>query len=110
MANFVGKAPGFIVPFNKNFFMENSQPDNNQAAIVLTIADLEALLTKIVRQVIKEEMRSLPIQQVQPQQRTEHPLEKFMETFGAWEEDRTDEEIIQDIYENRSISYSEYNL
>ncbi len=87
--------------------MENSQPDKNQAAIVVTIADLEALLTKIVRQVIKEEMRSLPIQQVQLQETTEHPFEKFMEIFGAWEDDRTDEKIIQDIYENRSISYIE---
>jgi hypothetical protein len=33
-----------------------------------------------------------------------------MEKFGDWEEDRTDEEIIKDIYDSRSISNSEYSL
>lgn len=31
-------------------------------------------------------------------------LEKFMEDIGAWEDDRTDEEIIKEIYESRSFS------
>ncbi|HAX80219.1 MAG TPA: hypothetical protein DCY88_31375 [Cyanobacteria bacterium UBA11372] len=91
--------------------MENSQPDTNQPVSVLTVADLEALLTKIVRQVIQEEMMKLPIQQVQPKEiSTQHTLEKFMETFGAWEDERTDEEIIKDIYDSRSFSNSEYSL
>lgn len=88
--------------------MENSPPDANQPVSVLTVADLETLLTKIVRQVIKEEMINLPTQQVQPQATvTEHKLEKFMEKFGAWEDDRTDEEIIKEIYDSRSFSNSE---
>ena len=33
-----------------------------------------------------------------------HPLEAFIETFGAWEDERTDEEIIKDIYDSRTIS------
>lgn len=83
--------------------MENSQADANQPVSVLTVADLEALLTKVFRQVIKEEMINLPTQQVQPKETlTEHYLEKFMETFGAWEDDRTDEEIIKEIYDARS--------
>ncbi|MFB2894240.1 hypothetical protein ACE1CI_15120 [Aerosakkonemataceae cyanobacterium BLCC-F50] len=88
--------------------MENSQPDANQPVSVLTVADLEALLTKVVRKVIKEEMINLPTQQVQPKTTaTEHHLEKFMEKFGAWEDDRTDDEIIQEIYDSRSFSNSE---
>jgi len=94
--------------YNKlRLFMENSQPDTNQPASLLTVADLEALLTKVVRQVIKEERMILPIQQLQTEETsTQHPLEKFMETFGAWEDDRTDEEIIKDIYDSRSFSNS----
>ncbi|MFB2894244.1 hypothetical protein ACE1CI_15140 [Aerosakkonemataceae cyanobacterium BLCC-F50] len=44
------------------------------------------------------------IQQVQPKEKlAEGSLEKFMETFGAWENDRTDEELIKEIYESRSF-------
>jgi hypothetical protein len=94
-----------------NIIMENSPPDANQPVSVLTVADLETLLTKIVRQVIKEEMINLSTQQVQPKETaTEYKLEKFMETFGAWEDDRTDEEIIKEIYDSRSFSNSEYKL
>ncbi len=35
-----------------------------------------------------------------------HKLEAFMETFGAWLDDRTTEEIIKDIYDSRSMSNS----
>ncbi|NMG22054.1 ribbon-helix-helix domain-containing protein [Brasilonema bromeliae] len=41
---------------------------------------------------------------------TEHPLETFMESFGAWEDERTPEEIIKEIYDSRTISKSEYSL
>jgi hypothetical protein len=91
--------------------MDNSQPDTNQPAIAIPVSDLEALLTKVVRKVIKEEMMNWPTQQIQSETTlTEHPLEKFMEKFGDWEDDRTDEEIIKDIYDSRSISNSEYSL
>ena len=36
-----------------------------------------------------------------------HPLETFIEEFGAWEDERTTEEIIKNIYESRTISNSE---
>ncbi|XWK87477.1 MAG: hypothetical protein U7127_25300 [Phormidium sp.] len=48
----------------RRLLMENSPPDANQPVSLLTVADLEALLTKIVRQVIKEEMINLSTQQV----------------------------------------------
>ncbi len=40
----------------------------------------------------------------------QHPLDTFMETLGAWEDERTTEEIIKDIYESRTPSNSEYTL
>lgn len=39
-----------------------------------------------------------------------HPLETLIETFGAWEDDRTTEDIIKDIYDSRTISNSDYIL
>jgi Arc/MetJ-type ribon-helix-helix transcriptional regulator len=39
-----------------------------------------------------------------------HPLETLIETFGVWEDDRTTEDIIKDIYNNRTISNSDYIL
>ncbi|NMG07505.1 hypothetical protein [Brasilonema sp. UFV-L1] len=41
---------------------------------------------------------------------TEHPLETFMESFGAWEDERAPEEIIKEIYDSRTISNSKYSL
>ncbi|MEB3177714.1 MAG: ribbon-helix-helix protein, CopG family [Nostocaceae cyanobacterium] len=37
-----------------------------------------------------------------------HPLENFIEQFGAWEDECTPEEIIKNIYNSRTISTSEY--
>jgi predicted transcriptional regulator len=39
-----------------------------------------------------------------------HPLENFIEQFGAWEDERTPEEVIKNIYDSRTISTSEYTL
>ncbi|BCL38839.1 hypothetical protein [Nostoc sp. MS1] len=39
-----------------------------------------------------------------------HPLDNFMETYGAWDDERTTDEIIKDIYDNRTSSNSEYSL
>ncbi|KYC42916.1 hypothetical protein WA1_12425 [Scytonema hofmannii PCC 7110] len=50
--------------------------------------------------------RSIPLEDVPKN----HPLEMFMESFGAWEDDRTPEEIAKDIYETRSTSDRDYNL
>lgn len=88
--------------------MEKSQLDPNQPISVLTVADLEALLTKVVQKVIRQELLNLKYPQVQPEESPiENPLDNFIETFGAWEDERTTEEIIKDIYESRIISSSE---
>lgn len=90
--------------------MENSQLDPNQPINILTVADLEALLTKVVQKVIRQELFNLKHPQIQSEEvPIEHPLENFIETFGAWEDERTTEEIIKDIYESR-ITSSESTL
>lgn len=79
-------------------FMEHSQLDPNQPISVLTVANLEALLTKVFQKVIRQELFNLKHPQVQSKESlAEHPLENFIETFGAWEDERTTEEIIKDI-------------
>jgi hypothetical protein len=92
-------------------FMENSQLDPNQPISVLTVANLEALLTKVVQKVIRQELISLKYPQLQPKESpAAHPLENFIEKFGAWEDERTTEEIIKNIYESRIVSSSESML
>jgi hypothetical protein len=91
--------------------MENSQFNPNQAISVLTVADLEALLTKVVQKVIRQEMISLRHRATKSEESPPaHALEDFIEKFGAWEDERTTEEIIQDIYESRIVSSPEYTL
>jgi hypothetical protein len=86
--------------------MENSQVDPTQPISVLTVADLEALLTKVVQKVIRQELTTLKQRQVKPEESpAAHPLENFIDKFGTWEDERPAEEIIKDIYESR-ISYS----
>ena len=36
--------------------------------------------------------------------------EALLETFGAWEDDRTTEEIVKEIYASRTLAAGEYNL
>ncbi len=85
--------------------MENSQLDPTQPINMITVADLEELLTKVVQKVIRQELFNLKHPQLEPEDSpTEHQLESFIEKFGAWEDERTTEEIIKDIYESRIIS------
>lgn len=91
--------------------MENSQLDPNQPINIPTLADLEALLTKVVQKVIKQELFNLKQPQVEPEEvLIEHPLETFIDKFGTWEDERMTEEIIKDIYESRITSSSESTL
>ena len=70
--------------------MENSQLDPNQPISVLTLADLEALLTKVVQKVIKQELTTLKHRQVKPKESpAAHPLKNFIDKFGTWEDERT---------------------
>ncbi len=40
----------------------------------------------------------------------QHPLDTFIETHGAWEDERTAEEIVKEIYDSRTISNYDISL
>ena len=93
-------------------FMENSQLGSNQPISVLTVADLEALIVKIVQKVLKKETSKLEnenLQEIETSQTNQHSYQNFLNTFGTWRDSSTAEEIISDIYNNRTHSNSEYN-
>ncbi|MCX7595479.1 MAG: hypothetical protein N2235_17325 [Fischerella sp.] len=83
--------------------MQNSQPTSNQPINNLTIADLEALIVKIVQKVLKQKTEKLETVQLN------NPPQAFLETFGAWEDTRITEEIINDIYSSRTIATEEHS-
>ncbi|WP_134075930.1 CopG family transcriptional regulator [Nostoc sp. 106C] len=39
-----------------------------------------------------------------------HPLDTFMERLGPWEDERTAEEIVKEIYDSRTISNNDISL
>ena len=59
----------------------------------LTVPELEKLVETIVERRIKTETKTLFTQT--------NLEESFWETFGAWEDEQNDEEIIQQIYDSR---------
>ncbi len=89
-------------------FMKNSQLGSNQPISVLTVADLEALIVKIVQKVLKKEISKLEDENLQAIE-TSQTNQTFLNTFGTWKDSSTAEEIISDIYNNRTHSNSEYN-
>ena len=67
--------------------------------------ELEAAIALIVREVLAGEKqtgieRDLPGEKPEAD---EFP-QAFLETFGSWEDDRTAEEIIEDIYASRNFN------
>ncbi|MBD2694480.1 hypothetical protein [Anabaena catenula] len=73
----------------------------------MTEKDLEALIVKIVKKVIKKEVKNLkqdnlPIVSTQ----TNHPLETFVQTFITEEDTRSTAEIIDDIYTSPTVNFS----
>ena len=60
----------------------------------LTVADLEILITQIVRKALAQEKAKPPVP----------PPEALLATFGSWQDERNAEEIIQDIYASRTIA------
>jgi hypothetical protein len=85
--------------------MENSQPISEQPINALTVEDLEALIVKIVQKVLTQETQKLKQDNlpIEPTLKN-NPSEAFLETFGTWEDTRTTEEIIDDIYTSRTVS------
>ncbi|HEY9704194.1 MAG TPA: hypothetical protein V6C58_17215 [Allocoleopsis sp.] len=65
---------------------------SNQSISNLTIADLENLIEMIIKRNLKQENYSQETKDNQT----------LLETFGKWEDNRTDEEIIAEIYSSRN--------
>lgn len=66
--------------------------------------NLESLIIKIVKKVIKKELRkieeeNLPVISTQKEQ----PIDAIVATVDSWEDNRTTEEIIDDIYTNQNV-------
>lgn len=78
----------------------------DQSINTLTIADLQALITSVVRQVLREEM----IVSVAPLPSRGTLPDTFLATFGSWQDDRSAEEIAQEIIESRTVSGAEVTL
>lgn len=81
-----------------------------QRISAIAARELEAAIAKIVREVLGGEEQTgiepdLPGEKLEA---NEFP-QAFLETFGSWEDDRTSEEIIEDIYASRNFYNREYS-
>lgn len=84
--------------------MDKSKPESNQPISILTVADLKALIVGIVQKVLRQETGSLRRGDLQVETvPTNNPPRAFLKTFGSWENTRTAEEIIDDIYASRTL-------
>ena len=81
--------------------MENSHLESKQPLSLLTVADLEALIVKIVQKFIKKEISKLKDEDLQAIE-TSQTNRAFLNTFGTWKDSSTAEEIISDIYNSRT--------
>jgi hypothetical protein len=62
----------------------------------LTLLELKQLIENIAKETVKKEILITKKKDAQ----------LFVDTFGAWEDDRTEPEIIEEIYESRIHSFS----
>ena len=72
---------------------------SDQPIGTLTVAELDALVTQIVRRVLREEPPT--------PDRSDNPEalpDDFLATFGAWEDDHSVDEIVADIYASRTVA------
>ncbi|AFZ34952.1 hypothetical protein Sta7437_1385 [Stanieria cyanosphaera PCC 7437] len=74
-------------------------PDLQQTIANLTRAQLEEIITEIAKDTIKQEMM---INQQNQSQSVYKASQSLKETFGIWDDERTDEEIIKEIYDSRN--------
>ncbi|MBE9170379.1 hypothetical protein IQ238_23625 [Pleurocapsales cyanobacterium LEGE 06147] len=73
-----------------------NQPYSRQTIGDLTLLELEQLIENIAKKTVQREMMI--------SQKNDRQL--LAETFGAWEDDKTEQEMIEEIYESRNTSYS----
>jgi hypothetical protein len=83
----------------------NTLSVQNKPINTLTIAELELLVTDIVRRVIREEIHA-----ESPKTNGKSLPPEFLATFGAWEDARSAEEIITDIYTSRTLTTANVQL
>jgi hypothetical protein len=81
--------------------MENSPIESQPPVNALTVTDLEALIIKIVQELLKKEPSKLEKENLQEIE-TLRTNQAFLNTFGIWEDTSTAEEIILDIYNSRT--------
>ena len=74
----------------------------SQSLKSMTLSDLETLIRHVVQQVLSEN-KDTPRKTISDSGLL--PPE-FLATFGAWQDSRSDDEIISDIYQNRTIPAS----
>jgi len=70
----------------------DSQDSSTKNVSNLTLSELEKVIEEIVNRKMREEMNRFPVQSDL----------SLLETFGTWQDDKTDEMIIEEIYTNRS--------
>jgi hypothetical protein len=74
--------------------------NQNQSVSSLTVAELDSIISDIVRRVVREELHQSPAPK----------SDALLETFGSWIDTRTPEEIVTEIYDSRSLSASDVSL
>ncbi|MGK7876471.1 MAG: hypothetical protein AB4426_25210 [Xenococcaceae cyanobacterium] len=90
---------------------ENLDSTLTQSIQHLTLAELETLIEKIVKRTLQEKnSHIIPHNLLKGQLQTASPPQAFLETFGSWEDTRTPEEIISEIYGSRILDRNENNL
>ncbi|MCJ7531436.1 MAG: hypothetical protein MUO64_10455 [Anaerolineales bacterium] len=79
----------------------------DQPIQTLTVSELEELIQRIVRNVFEEEYRSTSKDRAGIVKLLEG---KLIKTFGVWEDPRSPETIITEIYSSRTVTSREINL
>ena len=74
------------------------QPYSKETIGNLTLLELEQLIENIAKKTFQREI-------IIAKQNHEQLLS---ETFGAWENDKTEQEIIKEIYDSRNIGFSSF--
>jgi len=85
---------------------------NNHSLVKQAIRELEALPETMVREVL-DFIGELRVKHgLLPDETPKTGIHRglLLSTFGNWNDERDAEEIVQEIYESRTISESDYNL
>lgn len=85
---------------------------NNHSLVKQAIQELETLPETMVQEVLDfiGELRVKHSLLQEETSKADTRQELLLSTFGSWNDERNAEEIVQEIYESRTISESEYNL